>query len=201
MQDDTIKIKIEAKNPETASKLKGIVQSVDGMEADESGAADGTNLLIIELGEDTERDLQYVESLLGSSAVREVFLTSKDTTPQMLVKAIRTGAKEFLTQPFVDDEVRQALEPRAPGHPDIEDDQIGRSLACALQSVIHTVCDRHPMPLAAQMQLQGAAACQIVVNDKNMAHVSPVALLLGVTGRTTAIQVPWGGVFRISMLA
>jgi len=110
MQEDTIKIKIEAKNPETASKLKGIVQSVDGMEADESGVADGTSLLIIELGEDTERDLQYVESLLGSSAVREVFLTAKDTTPQMLVKAIRTGAKEFLTQPLVDDEVRQALE-------------------------------------------------------------------------------------------
>jgi pilus assembly protein CpaE len=51
-----------------------------------------------------------VESLLGANAVQEVFLTSKDTTPQMLVKAIRTGAKEFLPQPLVDDEVRQALE-------------------------------------------------------------------------------------------
>ena len=67
MQDDTIKIKIEAKNPETASRLKGIVQSVDGMETDESGVADGTNLLIIELGEDTERDFQHVESLLSSA--------------------------------------------------------------------------------------------------------------------------------------
>ena len=110
MQGDTIKIKIEAKNPETARKLKGIVQSADGMEVDESGVADGANLLILELGEDTERDFQHVESLLRSNAVREVFLTSRDTTPQMLVKAIRTGAKEFLPQPLVDDEVRQALE-------------------------------------------------------------------------------------------
>lgn len=110
MQDDTLKIKIETKNPETARKLEGIVQAVEGMAVDKSGVANGSNLLIIELGQDIERDFQYVESLLGSRAVREVFLTSKVTTPQMLVKAIRTGAKEFLTQPFVDAEVRQALE-------------------------------------------------------------------------------------------
>ena len=33
MQDDTLKIKIEAKNPETVRKLEGIVRSVNASSA------------------------------------------------------------------------------------------------------------------------------------------------------------------------
>jgi pilus assembly protein CpaE len=41
--------------------------------------------------------------------VREVFLTSNYTSPELLVQAIRTGAKEFLPQPIRENEVRQTI--------------------------------------------------------------------------------------------
>src|SRR5512139_2466581 len=109
MQNENLLIKIETRNPDVARKLERAARSVEGVEVHRSGDGSGIALLIFELGEDTERDLQYVESLLATKAAEEVFLTSRNPSPEVLMKAIRTGAKEFLSQPLVDEEVRQAL--------------------------------------------------------------------------------------------
>jgi pilus assembly protein CpaE len=109
MQNDNMMIKIEAKNPDVARKLERVVRSLEGIQVHPAGATDETSLLILELGEDAEQDFQYVESLLSTNAVGEVFLTHHQPRPELLVQAIRTGAKEFLSQPLVDEDVREAL--------------------------------------------------------------------------------------------
>jgi len=109
MQNDNMMIKIEAKNADVARKLERVVRSLEGIQVQPAGAADKASLLIFELGEDAEQDFQYVESLLSTNAVGEVFLTHHQPRPELLVQAIRTGAKEFLSQPLVDEDVREAL--------------------------------------------------------------------------------------------
>jgi pilus assembly protein CpaE len=109
MQNDNMMIKIEAKNADVARKLERVVRSLEGIQVHPAGATDETSLLIFELGEDTEQDFQYVESLLSTKAVGEVFLTCHQPRPELLMQAIRTGAKEFLSQPLVDEDVKQAL--------------------------------------------------------------------------------------------
>ena len=50
-----------------------------------------------------------LESLLASNAVGEVFVTSQTHDTDMLLKAMRAGAKEFLSQPLKELEVKTAL--------------------------------------------------------------------------------------------
>jgi len=109
MQNDNMMIRIEAKNPDVSRNLERVVRSLEGIQIHPVGATDETSLLILELGEDTARDFHYVESLLSTSAVGEVFLTCHQPGPEVLVQAIRSGAKEFLPQPLVDEDVTQAL--------------------------------------------------------------------------------------------
>jgi pilus assembly protein CpaE len=109
MQNENMLIKIKAKNPDVARKLEGVVRSLEGVQVHGPGTGDEIALLILELGEDPERDFWDVEALLRTKAVEEVFVTSRDNSPDTLMKVIRTGAKEFLSQPLVDEEVRQAL--------------------------------------------------------------------------------------------
>jgi pilus assembly protein CpaE len=109
MQNDNLMIKIEAKNPDVARKLERVVRSLEGVQVHPPGATDGASLLILELGEEAEQEFRYVESLLSGNAVEEVFLTCHQASPEILMQAIRTGAKEFLSQPLVDEDVRKAL--------------------------------------------------------------------------------------------
>jgi len=109
MQNGNLMIRIEAKNPEVERKLQRLVRSVEGMQVQPSGATNGNGLLIFELSADAQCDFEYVESLLHMNTVDEVFLTAQDPSPAVLMQAIRTGAKEFLSQPLVDEEVKQAL--------------------------------------------------------------------------------------------
>lgn len=109
MQNDDLKIRIEAKNPDVARKLERVVRSLEGVQVQSSGTGIGVGLLIFELGEDVDRDLAYVESLLNTNAVGEAFLTYHTRTSDILLKAIRTGAKEFLSQPIGEEEVKEAV--------------------------------------------------------------------------------------------
>ena len=110
MLEKTLHVKVEAKDPSLARKLADIVCSVEGFgvqRPDDTGRAD---LLIFELGNDTEKDFQLVRSLLDVDAIGEVFYTSRDADRSVLLQAMRTGAKEFFSEPVREQEVRQALE-------------------------------------------------------------------------------------------
>jgi pilus assembly protein CpaE len=67
------------------------------------------DLLIVEIGEDTEKDMENVQALLNAGEANDIFLTSDYADPALLMQAMRIGVKEFFSQPISEDEVRQAL--------------------------------------------------------------------------------------------
>ena len=67
------------------------------------------DLLIFELSEKFDEEFTLLESLLASNAVGEVFVTSQTHDTELLLKAMRAGAKEFLSQPLDELEVKTAL--------------------------------------------------------------------------------------------
>jgi pilus assembly protein CpaE len=108
--NNTIRIKIEVKQAGIRRKLDEIIRSAGRMQVQKAQDTRRADLLIFELGDDTANEFQYIESLLNSDAVAEVFLISENSVPAVLLQAIRTGAKEFFPQPINEIEVRQALE-------------------------------------------------------------------------------------------
>ena len=103
-------IRIEARGSETTNWLERVICSIKGVKIQGPDDTRHANLLIYELGKDTEKEFLHIESLLHSKAVDEIFLTSLNTDQKVLMQAMRSGVKEFLAQPLDETEVKQALE-------------------------------------------------------------------------------------------
>ena len=103
-------VKVETKDLDLGRELEDIIRSVEGFVVQRSDDTRRADLVIFELGDDTEKDFQLIHSLVDVDAIGEVFYTSRDFDRAVLLQAMRTGAKEFFSQPIKDEEVRQALE-------------------------------------------------------------------------------------------
>jgi pilus assembly protein CpaE len=108
--NNTIRVKIEVKQAGLRRKLDEIIRSTGRMQVQRAQDTRRTDLLLFELGDDTANEFHYIESLLNSEVIAEVFLISENSVPDVLLQAIRTGAKEFFPQPLNEEELRQALE-------------------------------------------------------------------------------------------
>lgn len=110
MTDTTICTRIAVKNPSVRKNLEEIINSTEGLKIQNPGGEHRPDLLILELGNNGDKEFEVIEPLLNSGSVGEVFLTSENSDSAMLLQAMRTGAKEFFSQPLKEQEVRQALE-------------------------------------------------------------------------------------------
>ena len=123
MADNIIRVKIAVRNSGLRKKFEEIVASTEGYQVQSSDNKHRPDLLIFEVGTDTEKEFRVIESLLNSNAVGEVFLTSENTEQSVLRNAMRIGAKECFSQPLEKQEVRRALERfktrrKKSGHPE-----------------------------------------------------------------------------------
>lgn len=111
MPQDIISVKLEIKNRNVRKELEAVISTIESFRvaqgSDDPAHAD---LLIFEIGSDLEKEFQLIHSLQNLGTADEIFLTSHHSDPAVLVQAIRTGAKEFFSQPIDREEVRQALE-------------------------------------------------------------------------------------------
>jgi pilus assembly protein CpaE len=110
MPKNKIMVNIETKNPNARKKFEQVIHATGGIGIQSPGDMRRSDLLIFELGQDVENEFAQIQSLLNSDAVGEVFLTSHNTDPAVLLQAIRTGAKEFFSQPLEEEEIRIGLE-------------------------------------------------------------------------------------------
>lgn len=105
-----ILVKLEIKNSSVRNELEAIISSFQGvaiLRPDDTRRAD---LLIYELGDQVENDFQLIESLKNVNLVGDVFLTAKNPAPEILMRAIKIGAKEFLAQPIDVNQIKQAFD-------------------------------------------------------------------------------------------
>lgn len=107
---DTLKVKVEVKSPNFRRDLEKLIQSEEGFHIGKPDNNDRADLLIFELGDDSEKELQDINSLLEGGSVGEVFLASKVSDPEVLLQAMRIGVKEFFPYPPKVKKVRRALE-------------------------------------------------------------------------------------------
>ena len=103
-------IKLALKKPALDDELTKIIRAAGGFEIMSPGDRRKPDLLICELGKKADKDIATIQSLLNEDVVGEVFLTSETAEPQILMKAIRIGVKEFFPQPLETEEVNQALQ-------------------------------------------------------------------------------------------
>lgn len=68
----------------------------------------GYDVIIVELDSDPEQALDTVEHICGSSSAT-VMVYSARTDPELLVRCMRAGAREFLTQPIASGTIAEAL--------------------------------------------------------------------------------------------
>ena len=110
MPKNTMHVKVETKDLDLERELEDIIRLVEGFSVQRSDDTRRADLVIFELGDDIEKDFKLIHSLIDVDAIGEVFYTSRHFDRAVLLQAMRTGAKEFFSQPINKQEVRQALE-------------------------------------------------------------------------------------------
>ena len=102
-------VKLSVRSLNLDKKLAQFINSQPGFEVTGIEDARAPDLLIIETGEAPEKVMQTIQALIAAGDVAEVFLTAEAADPGVLMQAMRSGVKEFLSQPIDADELSQAL--------------------------------------------------------------------------------------------
>lgn len=109
MADEIISLRLKVKNEKIKEEFEDIISSLSGFGIQSLDDPSSPDLLILEVGDDLKKEFQYVHSIQDSGRVKEVFLTSFHAEPEVIIQALRAGAKEFFPQPINRDDVKNAL--------------------------------------------------------------------------------------------
>jgi pilus assembly protein CpaE len=110
MINKKLSVRIKAKNSDIRRELERMVVSSGGFRLHTPENRERPDLFIFELSENFDEEFKLLQSMLASGEVGEVFVTSDKKDTDLLLKAMRAGTKEFLSQPLDDLEVKAALE-------------------------------------------------------------------------------------------
>lgn len=109
MGDQSIQVKLQISNMIIKRRLQELIPSAGGFSIQNGSNNEEVDILICEVGENYKNDFRNIESLIQSFSAKEVFLTSPYHGSDLLLEAMRAGAKEFITQPIKEEEVKKAL--------------------------------------------------------------------------------------------
>jgi pilus assembly protein CpaE len=108
MSGNSIRVKIQVKDDALRKQLEKTIAALAGFSLHGEGNQ-STELLIFEMGKDFEAEFELIHSLLDVGAASDVFLISQSSDRQVLLEALRTGAKEFFCPPVEQEQVQKAL--------------------------------------------------------------------------------------------
>ncbi|MHC4321965.1 MAG: AAA family ATPase [Planctomycetota bacterium] len=108
-----ITVIMDIKNQKVVNEINEAVSTLEGfsirhkqLSLEDSGVYD---VLLMEIGNEPKVELQLAKNLKVAGIARDVFLTSSNKDPEILIEAIKTGIKEFFPQPINKEEVRNAM--------------------------------------------------------------------------------------------
>ncbi len=104
---EKIAIKLNVKNRATGLDLEETILSVPGFRINANGSP--SDIVVMEIGHDLDEEFKAVESIRAKGLAREVFLTSSSKDPEVLLKALKMGVKEFFPQPLNKEEITASL--------------------------------------------------------------------------------------------
>jgi pilus assembly protein CpaE len=100
-----IKVKFEVLREE----LEHVILDTGGFRITSLKDKERIDLLFYELGHTPDDDFARIQSLLASNAVGEVFVISANKESDLILRAMRAGVKEFISQPLDEAELKNAL--------------------------------------------------------------------------------------------
>jgi pilus assembly protein CpaE len=106
---ENIVVGLKSRNAKTRKELQDIVSALPGFRSQEFDFDSPCDLLILELEGNPPKEIPSIDKFQESGLAKEVFLTSSFLEPELLLRAIRAGAKEFFTQPIQRTEVEASL--------------------------------------------------------------------------------------------
>lgn len=109
MNEAPINVQLEIADLGARSQFEKILRSMEGFQILKPEESRPFDLLIVELGPESDQDIEQIAELLDSGEAQEVFVTSPDATPELLRRLMRMGIKEFFPQPLKEEEVKMAL--------------------------------------------------------------------------------------------
>ena len=108
-----ISVRLEIKSGKAREDLEAAVASLEGFRLEKRCDSPSSDcLVILEIGNDgadLQKELQAIHLIQDSGGGQEIFLTSPRFEPNLLLAAMRAGAREFFPQPINRNEVRSAL--------------------------------------------------------------------------------------------
>lgn len=110
MSNRDLFVRIKAKTVTVGKVFEKIVSSVEGFRVQTQTDGRRSDLLILEVGDDVDKELDVIGSLATSNVAGEIFLTSKQPDSILLVRAMQLGTREFFTQPLEEKAIAAALE-------------------------------------------------------------------------------------------
>ncbi len=104
---ESLIVKLNVKNPETAANLKEAVTAMTGFSISSNGSP--CDIMFMEIGYDLDEEFRLVEQIKAKGVARAVFLTSSRKDPDILLRALKAGVKEFFPEPVNTKEVVASL--------------------------------------------------------------------------------------------
>ncbi len=109
IQTKTLSVQLAIKTREVRESLSKIIRNYEGFSLQKDQDAVRVDVLVLEIGSDPATEFETIRALLKENVVGSLFLTSSRTTTDILLPALRAGAKEFFPQPIDPDEVKGAF--------------------------------------------------------------------------------------------
>ncbi len=104
-----LSVQLAIKTAEVKDSLAGIIKGLEGFILQKEQDADRVDVLVLEIGSNPASEFETIKALLQENVVGRLFLTSSKMTTEVLLPALRAGAKEFFPQPIDHDEVKGAF--------------------------------------------------------------------------------------------
>jgi pilus assembly protein CpaE len=108
MPENSVSVRIQTRSRMLREELVEIIRAVGRALIQGPEDAGSCDLLIMEMGNDLEREFQLLNTIQSSGSAGEIFLTSENTHPEIFIRALRMGVKEFFPQPLNKEDVRTA---------------------------------------------------------------------------------------------
>jgi pilus assembly protein CpaE len=103
-------VKLSVQDDRYAQLFRAAVQAHDDFALYSQSTDEHPDLLIYELRDEPLRELSQVKGLLDSQRIRDAFIFSSSTAPEVLLKVIKIGLKHYFTMPLELNEIRDALD-------------------------------------------------------------------------------------------
>lgn len=109
-QKKELSVKLAIKTPEVQDRLTKIIDGFENLSMLSNHDVTRVDVLVLEIGDNPASEFETIRALLKEKVVENLFLTSAKTTSDILLPALRAGAKEFFPQPIDPEEVKDAFQ-------------------------------------------------------------------------------------------